>query len=442
MSNNPLSPETLTVLRYFDPTTMSVHLRAGTRPKAKKGTPGAMEIVVLAEEALTENEVDDMARQIVAVAEEHPEGFIEAEGGGSTVVQLANLRIAIARPPFADALDITVVRPVAHTKLDDYAFAALLRERFKARHRGVLVSGSPGAGKSTFVSAIADGLEEQNWNIKTMERPRDLVVSDEITQYTALRGDMAGTADVLLLVRPDYTIFDELRRTDDFLVFADLRLAGVGMIGVVHATRAIDALQRMVGRVELGMIPQVVDTVVYIDEGDVKQIYDVTLTVKMPSGLGDESLARPVIEVKDVASERLVFEMYSFGDQVVVMPIGEKTGAKPLWRWAARALEEELGRLIRGRVGVEVTGDDAAVLYVDEDMMAAVVGRGGSNIRELEEFVGLKLRAQTFESQHRGRESAWFGPEDEDGHTRPAARGRGQRQGGPPPGVKRGRKGR
>jgi ATPase len=46
-----------------------------------------------------------------------------------------------------------------------------------------------------------------------------------------------------------------------------MRLAGVGMIGVVHATRAIDAIQRLIGRVELGMIPQVVDTVIFIDKG-------------------------------------------------------------------------------------------------------------------------------------------------------------------------------
>ena len=78
---------------------------------------------------------------------------------------------------------------------------------------------------------------------------------------------MEKTADVLLLVRPDYTIYDEVRKTRDFEIFADMRLAGVGMIGVVHANRAIDAVQRLIGRVELGVIPQVVDTVIFIDKG-------------------------------------------------------------------------------------------------------------------------------------------------------------------------------
>ena len=29
---------------------------------------------------------------------------------------------------------------------------------------------------------------------------------------------------------PDYTVFDEVRRFEDFKIFSDLRLAGVGMV--------------------------------------------------------------------------------------------------------------------------------------------------------------------------------------------------------------------
>ena len=96
---------------------------------------------------------------------------------------------------------------------------------------------------------------------------------------------MGKTADILLLVRPDYTIYDELRKTKDFRIFADMRLAGVGMVGVVHATRPIDAIQRIIGRVELGMIPSIVDTTIFINDGKVAAIYDVKLTVKVPTGM-------------------------------------------------------------------------------------------------------------------------------------------------------------
>ncbi len=389
--------EQLSVMKFFDDQTMSVHLRAKARPKAKRGTPGHMKVVPLREEPMTERELERMAREIVEVAKGHPEGFIEMDAGGSTVVQLKNLRIAIARPPFSDALEITIVRPIVRKKLDEYRYAHLLKERLKERSRGVLVSGAPGAGKSTFVQGIAEYLQESGWILKTMEKPRDLELSDEITQYTALGGEMKKTADVLLLVRPDYTIFDEMRVDEDFKVFADMRLAGVGMIGVVHATRGIDAVQRLIGRVDLGMIPQVVDTVIFIEAGDVKEIYEVEFTVKVPSGMGDTDLARPVIEIREFESKALVYEIYSFGEQVVVMPIKEVITEKPVWRLAAQALEYELRRVIRGPFTVEIRSDTQATLYVDEDQIPVILGRGGSRIRELEADLGIKLDVRSYD---------------------------------------------
>ena len=56
----------------------------------------------------------------------------------------------------------------------------------------------------------------------------------------------------MLLVRPDFTIFDEVRKIKDFELFADLRLTGIGMIGVIHASEALDAIQRFIGKIELG----------------------------------------------------------------------------------------------------------------------------------------------------------------------------------------------
>ena len=128
-------------------------------------------------------------------------------------------------------------------------------------------------------ASVADYLIERGFLVKTMESPRDLSVREEVTQYAPLDGSMALTADTLLLVHP--TRFTT-RCERQIKVFADMRLAGVGMIGVVHATRPIDAIQRMIGRVELGMIPQVVDTVIFIDAGAVVKVYELKFTVKVP----------------------------------------------------------------------------------------------------------------------------------------------------------------
>jgi len=207
-----------------------------------------------------------------------------------------------------------------------------------------------------------------------MEKPRDLQVGPEITQYGALGGQMEKTADSLLLVRPDYTIYDEVRKTNDFEVFSDMRMAGVGMVGVVHASRAIDALQRLVGRVELGMIPQIVDTVVYIEAGEVHTVYDVTTEVKVPAGLTAEDLARPVIQVSNFETGRPEYEIYTFNRQVVTVPLNDEDGEGEAETGVGRIAKQEIEREIRsvahGHVDVELKGNNKAIVYVSEGTSA------------------------------------------------------------------------
>jgi ATPase len=391
--------EHLAIEEFFAEDTMSVHLKTGTRPRAKRGTLGDMEYVRISEEESGEEQMKEWAHDIEESARGSPQGFIELDEPGMTIVQFRDFRIAVARPPFADALEITAVRPIAKTDLEDYEFADELKDRLAERQRGVLISGAPGAGKSTFAQAVAEFLGGENYAVKTMENPRDLQVGPDITQYTALSGEMEKTADSLLLVRPDYTIYDEVRKTNDFEVFSDMRLAGVGMVGVVHATRAIDALQRLVGRVELGMIPQVVDTVVFIEAGEVDTVYDVTTEVKVPEGLAAEDLARPVIQVRDFETGRPEYEIYTFNRQVVTVPLNEDEGGREsgVGRIARQEIEREIRSVARGHVDVELKGQDRAIVYVEEDDISYVIGKGGGRIGDIEDRLGIDIDVRTHE---------------------------------------------
>jgi len=313
---------------FFSENTMSVHLKEGVPPLAKRGSPGHWELVKIREEPMTLEELQSIAMDIIERTRSEKDSFIEIDEPGATVIQMRDYRIAIARPPFSDGMEITAVRPLVKMTINDYNVSDKLLKRLRERAEGILIAGPPGAGKSTFASALAEFYSSMNKIVKTIEKPRDLQVGPDITQYTALKGSLEKTADVLLLVRPDYCIFDELRKTRDFKIFADLRFAGVGMIGVVHATQAIDAIQRFIGRVDLGLISRVVDTVIFIKGGEIEKVYSLNLTVKVPTGMTERDLARPVIEVRDFERGELEYEIYVFGEQVVVAPVKEMKGEK------------------------------------------------------------------------------------------------------------------
>ena len=199
----------LSIEKFFDDETMSIHLKENVVPMAKKGTPGHIDFVVLSEKPYKHSELKEIVDEILDKAKSDSKTYLESEKEGSFVVQSREYRISIAYPPFSEGLEITVVKPVANINLDEYRLSDKLLERIRTNAEGILISGSPGAGKSTFVQAIAKYYSSKlNKIVKTMESPRDLQLPDEITQYSPLEGSMENTADVLLLVRPDYTIYD------------------------------------------------------------------------------------------------------------------------------------------------------------------------------------------------------------------------------------------
>lgn len=369
--------------------TMSLHLKENCIPLAKRGKPDSFALVPIREEPMTVKEMEAIIKDVMDAARYEEDSFIEVGGHAASVIQHGNMRIAVARPPFSDGVEITVVRPVIKMSLDDYKLSEKLKERLAKRAEGVILAGPPGSGKSTLAAAIAEFYEEQGKIVKTMESPRDLQVKPEITQYSKLKGSFENTADMLLLVRPDYTVFDEVRKTNDFLVFSDMRLAGIGMIGVVHATNPVDAVQRFVGRVELGMIPHVIDTIVYIRAGRIEKVYSLVLVVRTPTGMTEADLARPVVEVRNFENNEMEYELYTYGEETVIIPVtGSKQSA--VSALARRYILSEVRKFDR-HADVEIIGDNKVAIRVENDVIPRLIGKQGKTVQELEKKLGISI---------------------------------------------------
>ncbi|AFS83035.1 ATPase [Candidatus Nitrosopumilus sediminis] len=382
--------ESLEFLKFFDSETMSIHLKENQCPLAKKGKPGEFVLTKLSDEILSKDYLEMISSQILDVVNVYDSSTLEISKNGASVVQHGDYRIAITYPPFSESFEITIVHPIVKLSLDDYTISEKLMERFSDSAEGIVISGAPGSGKSTLASGLANFYHKKGKIVKTFESPRDLQVDPGVTQYSKLDGSFDNSADILLLVRPDYTIFDEVRRREDFGTFADLRLTGVGMVGVVHANSPLDAIQRFIGKIELGIIPNVLDTVVFVKDGGIQKVYDLELKVKVPTGMTESDLARPVIEIRNFEDNVLEHEIYTFGEENVIVPVGKKADKVGIEKLAEDKIKETFKRY-DPRAEVEILSDNRVKVMVDEQYIPSIIGRGGSNINEIEKLLRVHI---------------------------------------------------
>lgn len=412
--DHPPIPDALENL-LSDLTVSTVFLKADCPPRVKRGHITELEVVELEMEEFSSSTIEEISQGLEITLEQHSETrsdcFVEIDRHGCKVMQVGDLRVTISWPPFSDGWEMIVVRPVAQPDLDDYNLDEnLLQLIADLQNQGTLVSGMPGSGKSTLASAIARWLDGEGAVVKTMESPRDLQLPQRVTQYAPLaeddcsRGSMELTADILFLARPDFIVYDEVRKTKDFEVFGDCRLAGLGLLGVTHSASALEAIQRMIGRVELGILAQILTTVIHVEKGKIGEVLQLAMTVKAPSGMQSD-LARPVIQVKRYPDGKVLNEIFSFGEQICIVDAdGQAAGDEmsPMQLLAAAQLKDRLSEDYGIRIHhVKFSGGSVEV-YPDESAIGVLVGQGGSTVKALEEQYEVKFSIKSARDLPRG----------------------------------------
>jgi ATPase len=391
--------------KFFDNQTMSIHLKEGTLPLAKRGKPGGFSLIEIDETPLTKEYLEGITKEILEASRATRLGIIEISKSGVIVIQYKDFRVVVTHSPFSSSYEITITHPIVKMSLEQYTISEKLMKRISEEAEGILISGAPGSGKSTFASSLADFYSNKGKIVKTFESPRDLSVSKKVTQYTQLEGSFENAADILLLVRPDYTIFDEVRRFHDFRVFSDLRLAGVGMVGVVHAHAPLDAIQRFIGKVELGMIPHILDTVIFIRAGQVSKVYELEFKVKVPTGMTEQDLARPVIEIRNFEDHVLEYEIYTYGEENIVIPISKETKSGGIEKLAESKIRDTIRRF-DSDAEIEILSNNSIRVRVDKEYIPSIIGRGGATVNDLEKTLGVHIDVVPKEQSSRGGE--WF----------------------------------
>lgn len=385
--------------RFFSADTMSVHFKAWVPILTKSGRPWWWHAHI-GDTVMSELDLRKIADELFVEAKSGDEMFLEIDKQYSKVLQLGTYRVVIVYTPLVDTMEITVVRPVKKMSLKDYELSEEVMTHIRSKAQGILVSWAPGEWKTTFAQALAEQYVLDNKIVKTLESPRDLLVPPAVSQYSFNYASHNDIRDILLLSRPDHALYDEVRNAEDFALYADLRLTGIWLVWVTHATRPVDSIQRFIGHVDMGSLPQVIDTVIFIKAGTVNEILTIDQVVKVPAWLQSQDLARPVLQITSFLTKKVLFEIYSFGEQIVVMDLSKikswwTDGLTPIQSFAAKYIQILVEKFISVSAEVKPLSDTEIDLCVDEYDKWAVIGKWGENISALEKKLGLRINVKT-----------------------------------------------
>ena len=137
------------------------------------------------------------------------------------------------------------------------------------------------------------------------------------------------------------------------------------------------------------MIPSVVDTIIFVESGQVKNVLTLQMLLKVPSGMIEQDLARPVIEVRYQQTKKLEFEIYSYGEETVVIPLIEEKQS-PAKLLAEKQLRQQMLKYC-DEAEVSMISDNKAAIYVPERDIPRIIGKQGVMIEKIEKELGISI---------------------------------------------------
>jgi pilus assembly protein CpaF len=265
-------------------------------------------------------------------------------------------RLTAAIPPIADRLSATVRRyTVRNVTLDRLveagslgrSAATFLEVLVQTRSR-IAVSGEPGAGKTTMLSALLAATPAGHC-VRCCEEIRELAVPLTHGAYYEVRPPAVdGTGEIslrdlvkfVLAMRPDRIVVGEVRGAEAFELSRAVN-AGCGFLCTVHANGAADALNALVNaalmagenvteRIVRKVFSEGLDVVVHLERDDAV-------------GADDERIGRRVSEIVAV--------LPAIGDEFVCEPLFVRTAARSRLEWTGAlpsGLEERIDRAAGG----------------------------------------------------------------------------------------------
>ena len=128
-------------------------------------------------------------------------------------------------------------------------------------------------------------------------------------------------------------------------------------------------------------------------DGEVKKIYALSMVVKVPAGMREEDLARPVILVKDFLTGEVEYEIYVFGEETFVVPIKRVEERAPSRRVYSMVISALKRYVPPSEIKLEER-DGLIVIRVPEEYLGVVLSRGVTKLEKLRRKLSVDFRIE------------------------------------------------
>jgi ATPase len=103
----------------------------------------------------------------------------------------------------------------------------------------------------------------------------------------------------------------------------------------------------------------------------------------------EADLARPVVDVRNFETGELEYEIYSYGEENIVIPVSATANESAITFLAKKQILSEIQKYDR-HAQVELVGERATI-KVSNDAIPRIIGREGRTIKELEQQLGIAI---------------------------------------------------
>lgn len=368
-------PEEPAYKRYLGPDVVNLYLRDGVRPYAEVLRDGKLEPVILDDEPCSEELLNEVLEEVMAVARVREDADIAVLRPEAVILGMGDYRIRIVKPPLSDRMEAMIQRSILQLVPESAVVEPVIRECSSGR-RGVLVLNLDGVYSFPIAERVAERLWEMGLDARVIGRARR--VNASAPYYGPLDGDLEKTLHLALSSLPDYIIMDEAVDSRDLKLMKDARLAGVGVVAFKQSRSIEAAVASLMEAISPPLLPRVVDAVILMKCSGASEIWNISASMRAPSGLSPESGIKHVIGL--TCAGETVYEIYEVNGRPII------SNAREL-RERIEEAKEAIEEILRGS-GARNARLEA--LWLDKAVIR-VAGKGRRGLKDLERRIMEEL---------------------------------------------------